>query len=72
MSWDGKERRRMNQEDHDLLLRIEENTKGIPEWQKSHEELDNKRFFWLFICVLVVASATGILPQILTHVKLGG
>lgn len=62
----------MNQEDHDLLIAINESTKGIPKWQEDHEKLDDKRFFWLFICILAVAASAGVIPQVLNHVKIGG
>ncbi len=72
MSWDGKDRRKMFSDDHDLLIEIHGIVKLIPEWQKDHEKLDNKRFIWIGIAILVVATATGVMPQVLKIFNIGG
>ena len=79
MTYDGSERRKdsyMNQEDHDMLLKTLQNTEFIREWKDTHEKKDderfkevNKRLFWVCVAVLVVASATGILPEVLKLFK---
>lgn len=78
----GPERRQnsfMNQEDHDLLIKIsskqdqiETKIDGFRKDQLAHEVWDNKRFMYMAVALLITASASGILPQLLNHVKLGG
>ena len=41
---DCGERRKMNQEDHDLLLNIANDTRHMREWTKTHESHDDERF----------------------------
>ena len=38
------ERRRMNQEDHDLLIEINSDIKHILKWTTDHDKKDNDRF----------------------------
>lgn len=71
MSWDGIERRKMNQEDHDLLTRIDNNLTTFMKRFDEHEKLDNRRFTWFGIAILIIAASTGVLPQILAHFKIG-
>lgn len=62
----------MNSDDHDLLIKIHENTKDLRADLAAHAAWDNKRFMWVGIALVITASASGILPQLLTHLKLGG
>lgn len=45
MTWQpgDPERRKMNQEDHDLLIEIRSDTKHMKEWTIAHESNDNQR-----------------------------
>lgn len=40
----GPERRKMNQDDHDLLTRIDSNLIHVKEWCQKHDTEDNARF----------------------------
>ena len=42
--WDGLERRKHAQQDHDLLIEIHTNTKNMLENFKSHVAMDFKQF----------------------------
>lgn len=39
--WDGKERRKVSQTDHDVMIEIRSDVKHILEWNKSHKEDDD-------------------------------
>ena len=67
--WDGRKRRMMNQEDHDLLTRIDTNLTLFMNEFKEHEKLDDERFMWAFIAVIMLAGVTGAIPQILSLIK---
>jgi hypothetical protein len=41
--WHGPERRRNNDDDHDLLTRIDENLVHVKEWCVSHKEEDDQK-----------------------------
>lgn len=62
----------MSQDTQDLLNKIYQNTEDAKQWRLDHEKLDNKRFLWTLVAILVMASATGVLPQLLNHIKIGG
>lgn len=53
-----------------LLGEIHSEVKGMKEWRLSHEKKDDQRFKWLGIAILLVAAATGAIPQ-LTAFALG-
>ena len=42
--YDGIERRKMSQLDHDLLQQISNDTKHIVSWSEKHEKIDDERF----------------------------
>lgn len=43
--WDGKtERRRMNNEDHDVLIEIRSDVKHFKDWANRHDKIDTERF----------------------------
>ena len=47
MTWDGKERRGMNQDQIDrdrMLTEVHTNVKHIVDWSKAHDEKDDTRF----------------------------
>ena len=44
MSYDGTERRQMNQNDHDLIIQIASDTKHMREWSITHEKKDDDRY----------------------------
>lgn len=44
MNWDGKERRKVDREDHDLLIEIGQDIKHLVENFKSHVISDDKQF----------------------------
>ena len=46
MTWDGTERRKMNQEDHDLLIEINEGVKHLVE-KLNHHIIEDKETFKL-------------------------
>lgn len=56
-----------------MLGEIHQTTKATAQWCKDHEEEDKKKFFWTWISILIIAAATGVLPQLtafaLEHVK---
>lgn len=61
----------MSQEDQiKLLTKIDTNLSIFMNRFDEHEKKDEKRFMWLGICLLIIAAATGVLPQIMTHIKL--
>lgn len=71
--WDGKtERRKMNQEDHDLLIQIHANTKELPTDFKKHTELDDRRFLAVYVAIIIVAASSGVLNVLLGNIKIGG
>ena len=41
--WPLKERRKVNQEDHDILINISSDVKHIIEWNKGHQTQDDDR-----------------------------
>jgi len=43
-TWDGKERRKVNSEDHDILIEIRSDLKNLSALVKSHVEDDTTRF----------------------------
>lgn len=72
----GQERRKDNQAHSELLIRIDENVMSIKDWSKAHDIKDDKRFddinkklLYGAISIILVASATGIVPQVLAYFK---
>lgn len=64
----------MSQSDHDLLQQIANDVKHIVKWSDEHNRTDNIRFdainkklFWGAIAFIIIASATGVLPQLIGH-----
>ncbi len=41
----------------------------IREWADKHEKQDNQRFLWGGIAIIVLAGASGVIPQILALIK---
>ena len=79
MTWDGKERRNVNQEDHDLLIEINEGVKHLVDKFNTHIQDDKDTFktikdkvanhdkvLWISMGVLIT------LQVILKFLKLGG
>ena len=69
MSWDGKtERRTMSRdwiERDRLLSEIHANTRDLPKKLEDHQAWDNKRFFILYVLIVVMAAAGGFLSEVL-------
>lgn len=62
-----------------MLTEVHTNMDHLVQWTKTHDLADdtrfreiNKKLFWGAIALLIVAAASGSLPQILTHIKIGG
>lgn len=36
----------------------------VKDWQEDHDKKDDKRFFWLCVSIVIVAAASGVLPQL--------
>lgn len=71
--WDGKtERRRMDQDwiQRDrLLTEIHSNTKDLPKKLDEHIKFDDKRFIIVYLAIIIVASASGVLNNVISLLK---
>jgi len=59
-----------------LLAKIDTNLEHVVEWTKSHKIDDDAKFkevdkklTWGAIAILVMAAATGVVPQVLAYIK---
>ena len=42
-AWDGRERRKMNTEERDMLIEVKNDMKHLVAWTHEHSELDDQR-----------------------------
>lgn len=54
---------------HQSTKNTEEALKTIDEWCKDHDKKDDRRFLWGGLAIIVLAAATGVLPQIMAYFK---
>ena len=72
MTWDGKERRAMNQDQIDrdrMLTEVHSDVTYIRKWADKHEKDDDIRFKWAFAAIIILAGVTGVIPQIMSAIK---
>lgn len=77
-NWDGKDRRRMSQDNINrdrMLTEVHTTVLYIKKWAEDHDEKDERRFsdinkkiLFCAIAILMVASVSGVLPEILRHI----
>jgi hypothetical protein len=79
--WDGSERRKMSQQEIQrdrLLTEVHNDMKHVVKWTEEHDRDDKQRFadvnnklLYGAIALIIVAFASGVLGQLLNHVKVG-
>lgn len=47
-----------------LLTAIHENTKDLPKKLEEHKNWDDKRFLVVYLAIIIVASASGVLSTV--------
>jgi hypothetical protein len=70
--WDGIERRVVDRdwiERDRLLTEIHTNTKDLPLKLDEHKKWDDKRFLIVYLAIVVVASASGVLTSVVALLK---
>ena len=56
---------------HENTRNTEKSLKIIDDWCKEHDKKDDKRFLLGAVALIVVAFASGVLPELLKLVRLG-
>jgi hypothetical protein len=75
--WDGKERRsNMNDDTREILIELRNDMKHVREWTKGHDVKDdmrfaevNKKLIWGGVALVIIASASGVLGQVLQYLN---
>ena len=80
MNWDGKERRNtmFDQKFYDNMMGMCGDMKHLRKWSEDHDKDDkirfaeiNKNLIYGAIAIILVAFTSGVLGQLLEHIKIG-